>query len=95
MAAGLAATVNTVPAPDAGATDVLLRNAGVAGEFLLTVGTLEPRKNVDRLVRAFAQVRDSLPAPWPLVIVGPAGWGPEPPVPRAADHVLSLFGKPL
>jgi len=77
-----------LPAPDADATDVLLRKAGVSGEFLLTVGTLEPRKNLDRLVLAFAQVRDSLPGPWPLVIVGPAGWGPEPPVPRAADHVV-------
>ena len=36
---------------------------GVPGEFLLTVGTLEPRKNVDRLVRAFGQVRGSLPGP--------------------------------
>ena len=52
-----------LPAPDADAADVLLRKVGVAGEFLLTVGTLEPRKNVDRLVRAFAQVRDSLPGP--------------------------------
>jgi glycosyltransferase involved in cell wall biosynthesis len=77
-----------LPAPDAVAADVLLRKVGVAGEFLLTVGTLEPRKNVDRLVRAFAQVRDSLPGPWRLVIVGPTGWGPEPPVPRAADHVV-------
>ena len=40
-----------LPAPDADATDVLLRKVGVSGEFLLTVGTLEPRKNVDRLVR--------------------------------------------
>ena len=77
-----------LPAPDADATDVLLRKVGVSGEFLLTVGTLEPRKNVDRLVRAFARVRASLPRPWPLVIVGPTGWGPEPPVPRAADHVV-------
>jgi glycosyltransferase involved in cell wall biosynthesis len=52
------------------------------------VSTLEPRKNVDRLVRAFAQVRGSLPGPWPLVIVGPAGWGPRPPEPRATDHVV-------
>ena len=64
--------------PDPAATDVLLRRAGVTGEFLLTVSTLEPRKNVDRLVRAFARVRPMLPEPWPLVIVGPAGWGPEP-----------------
>ena len=77
-----------LPAPDPAAADVLLRKLGVAGEFLLSVGTLEPRKNVERLVRGFAQVRDSLPGPWPLVIVGPAGWGPEPPVPRAADHVV-------
>ena len=28
---------------------------GVPGEFLLTVGTLEPRKNLERLVRAFAR----------------------------------------
>ena len=75
-------------APDADATDVLLRQLGVSGEFLLTVSTLEPRKNVDRLVQAFAPVRDSLPGPWPLVIVGPTGWGPEPPAPRAADHVV-------
>jgi alpha-1,3-rhamnosyl/mannosyltransferase len=64
--------------PDPAATDVLLRRAGVTGEFLLTVSTLEPRKNVGRLVRAYARVRPMLPEPWPLVIVGPAGWGPDP-----------------
>ncbi len=48
---------------------------GVTGEYLLTVGTLEPRKNLERLVQAFSQVRPSLPERWPLVIVGPTGWG--------------------
>jgi glycosyltransferase involved in cell wall biosynthesis len=76
-----------LPAPDAAATDVLLGRLGVRGEFLLSVGTLEPRKNVDRLVRAYGQVRPSLPTPWPLVIVGPTGWGPGPTEPPAADHV--------
>ena len=52
------------------------------------MSTLEPRKNVDRLVRAFGQVRASLPGPWPLVIVGPAGWGPEPARPPGADGVV-------
>ena len=61
--------------PDDDATASLLRRIGVEGEYLLTVGTLEPRKNLDRLVRAFRQVRPSLPERWPLVIVGPAGWG--------------------
>ena len=77
-----------LPAPDPVATDALLARVGVAGEFLLTVGTLEPRKNVDRLVRAFRQVRPSLPEPWRLVIVGPAGWGPEPSTLRATDGIV-------
>jgi glycosyltransferase involved in cell wall biosynthesis len=77
-----------LPAPDAGAAETLLRRAGVGEEFLLTVGTLEPRKNLDRLVRAFGRVRGSLPGPWSLVIVGPEGWGPEPAEPAAADHVV-------
>jgi glycosyltransferase involved in cell wall biosynthesis len=77
-----------LPAPDPAATDALLQRLGVSGPFLLTVSTLEPRKNVDRLVQAFGQVRSSLPGPWPLVVVGPAGWGPGPHEPRQADHVV-------
>ena len=63
--------------PDPAATAALLQRVGVSGDFLLTVGTLEPRKNLDRLVRAYTRLRPSLPAPWPLVIVGPTGWGHE------------------
>jgi glycosyltransferase involved in cell wall biosynthesis len=77
-----------LPAPDPGATDALLGRVGVSGAFLLTVSTLEPRKNVDRLVRAFGRVRSSLPGPWPLVIVGPTGWGPGPEKPPPADHIV-------
>ena len=80
-----AARINVVPGgadhlpePDPVATEALLAGLGVSGDFLLTVGTLEPRKNVDRLAEAFGRVRPSLPGPWRLVIVGPAGWGPEP-----------------
>ena len=69
MAAGVAEDRVTVvpsgadhlPAPDAAATDALLQKVGVSGPFLLTVSTLEPRKNVDRLVQAFGRVRGSLP----------------------------------
>jgi alpha-1,3-rhamnosyl/mannosyltransferase len=61
--------------PDPVATTDLLRHMGISGDFLLTVGTLEPRKNLDRLARAYARLRPSLPAPWPLLIVGPTGWG--------------------
>jgi alpha-1,3-rhamnosyl/mannosyltransferase len=61
-------------APDAGAAGALLAGLGVAGDFLLTVSTLEPRKNLPRLLAAYDSARDRLP---PLVVVGPAGWGPE------------------
>ena len=65
-----------LPAPDfVGAARRLERN-GVTGPFVLSVGTLEPRKNLDVLMEAYSKVRDSLPRPWPLVIVGPDGWGP-------------------
>ena len=77
-----------LPDPDPAATDALLRRVGVQGEFLLTVSTLEPRKNVDRLVRAFGRIRPSLPSPWPLVIVGPAGWGREPATEIHTDGVV-------
>ncbi|HEY3843503.1 MAG TPA: glycosyltransferase family 1 protein [Acidimicrobiales bacterium] len=60
---------------DRGATTALLDRLGVASHFLLTVSTLEPRKNVDRLLAAYQRVRPTLPEPWPLLIVGPTGWG--------------------
>ncbi len=63
------------PAPDRVAGAALLARAGVHGPFLLSVGTLEPRKNLKRLIEAYEMVRPSLPEPWPLLVVGPTGWG--------------------
>jgi glycosyltransferase involved in cell wall biosynthesis len=74
--------------PDPAAADAVLARSGVAGEFLLTVGTLEPRKNLDRLVRAYTLARLSLPRPWPLVVVGPAGWGSGPAGQRSPQGVV-------
>jgi glycosyltransferase involved in cell wall biosynthesis len=42
--------------------------------YILYVGTLEPRKNVDILIRAFAAVRRALDLPHLLVLVGAPGW---------------------
>jgi glycosyltransferase involved in cell wall biosynthesis len=42
--------------------------------FVLTVGTLEPRKNTDGLIRAFATARRAVGFPHHLVIVGDRGW---------------------
>jgi glycosyltransferase involved in cell wall biosynthesis len=75
----------------------LLERLGVRGPFLLAVGTLEPRKNLARLVAAFAEAGAELPSHH-LVVVGPAGWGdalggPTPPrvalAGRVSDEVLA------
>ena len=61
--------------PDHAGARRLLGELGVRGPFLLAVGTLEPRKNLPRLLAAFGEVTDELPDHW-LVVVGPVGWGP-------------------
>jgi glycosyltransferase involved in cell wall biosynthesis len=66
-----------LPPPDSAAAEALLAGIGVTGAFLLTVSTIEPRKNLARLVQAFRAARPLMPDPsWPLVVVGPTGWGP-------------------
>jgi glycosyltransferase involved in cell wall biosynthesis len=44
------------------------------GGYLLNVGTLEPRKNLERTVRAYAALPPNMRAEFPLVIVGASGW---------------------
>lgn len=78
-----------LPPPDIAGATARLEALGVRGPFLLSVGTLEPRKNLPRLIEAYESIRDELPAPWPLVMVGPSGWGeqatPGPGVVRAGS----------
>ena len=61
--------------PDLPAAKELLQGLGIKGPYLLTVSTLEPRKNLDRLVEAYSIARPRLPEAWPLLVVGPSGWG--------------------
>jgi glycosyltransferase involved in cell wall biosynthesis len=42
--------------------------------YILFVGTLEPRKNIDGLLRAYTMLRADLPDAPPLVIAGQRGW---------------------
>jgi len=64
--------------PDREGAAALLARLGVepGGGYLLTVSTLEPRKNLPLLLDAHALALARLPEPWPLVVVGPTGWGP-------------------
>ncbi len=64
-----------LPPADISGAAAHLASLGVDGPFLLCVGTVEPRKNLRRLVEAYESIRDELPERWPLVLVGPPGWG--------------------
>lgn len=86
-----------LPAPDPVGAGAVLAGLGVTGPFLLSVGTLEPRKNLSRLVAAYRVARPRLPEPWPLVVVGPQGWGSGPAPPdnddaTAGDEGVMLAG---
>jgi glycosyltransferase involved in cell wall biosynthesis len=49
---------------------------GLPSRFILYLGTLEPRKNVPQIVRAYAALRsDDLSRHYKLVIAGAKGWG--------------------
>ncbi|MCM3872766.1 MAG: glycosyltransferase family 4 protein [Pyrinomonadaceae bacterium] len=61
------------------ATETARRRLGVGADFLLTVGTIEPRKNLQTLVKAFEQVAGGQSTPTlQLVIAGNRGWLSEP-----------------
>jgi alpha-1,3-rhamnosyl/mannosyltransferase len=58
-----------------GEAEGVLRGLGIGGEFLLAVGTIEPRKNLSTLVRAFEEVSRERPASGlRLVVAGGRGW---------------------
>jgi len=46
----------------------------IPSEFILFVSTIEPRKNVDTLLDAYAALAPSLREEFDLVLAGPAGW---------------------
>lgn len=48
-----------------------------AGQYCLFVGTVEPRKNVERLVQAYGMLPEAMRREWPLVVAGSAGWRSE------------------
>ena len=55
--------------------DEIRQKFGIGGDFLLAVGSLQPRKNLIRLIRAYSQLREDNPDfKHQLVIVGRKLW---------------------
>jgi O-antigen biosynthesis alpha-1,3-rhamnosyltransferase len=59
--------------------------------YWLSVGTIEPRKNLETVLDAFAQLPLALRQRMPLVLVGPRGWGS--PALQARIDALSETGQ--
>ena len=70
-----------------------LRRYGIDRPYVLSAGTLEPRKNLPRLVEAFATLAPEVRDGFQLVLVGSRGWGMQPLdalLARHAGHVRAL-----
>lgn len=73
--------------------EMVLEKHQLSRPYILAVGTLEPRKNLPRLIEAFAQLPADLLATYELVLVGARGWGSEslsPALRRHSAHVRTL-----
>jgi glycosyltransferase involved in cell wall biosynthesis len=54
--------------------DAFRRSKALPERFILYLGTIEPRKNVSTLVRAYARLRSEWPSAPALVLAGGPGW---------------------
>jgi alpha-1,3-rhamnosyl/mannosyltransferase len=54
-----------------------LARLGLPHQYLLCLGTIEPRKNVLRLLQAYTSLPFSVRSDWPLVLAGGWGWNAE------------------
>lgn len=66
------ATSGNVQKVEGTSLDVFRMKWNIDRPYVLAVGTLEPRKNLPTLLRAFAKIKDDIDHQ--LVLVGPEGW---------------------
>ena len=62
------------PRDEEGCRDVLTARDLSYRSFILCVGTLEPRKNLEFIIRTYAQLPRPFREKHPLVLVGMRGW---------------------
>ena len=55
----------------------VIEKLGIPENFILVVGTLQPKKNIARIVDAYLGLPKDIQEQYPLVIVGKAGWNTE------------------
>jgi glycosyltransferase involved in cell wall biosynthesis len=60
--------------------------------FVLFIGTIEPRKNIDTLLDAYASLELALREEFELVVAGPAGWAPRETMARLTAKDVRYLG---
>lgn len=45
------------------------------GQYFLFIGTIEPRKNIEGILQAYAKIRNQIKSPFKVVIIGEKAWG--------------------
>ncbi len=68
---GVRPTLRPLPREEVAAT---LKRLGLPATYFLHVGTIEPRKNLQMLLKAFTSLPAEMRDRCPLVLVGPWGW---------------------
>ena len=68
--------------------DAAVAAVGIDAPYVLTVGTIEPRKDLPTIVDAIERLRTRHGSNVELVVVGPSGWGPVPDLDRPFVRVL-------
>ncbi|HWE61034.1 MAG TPA: glycosyltransferase family 1 protein [Chloroflexota bacterium] len=86
---GAGSRFQALAAPGDADDQVVRQRYGLPEHYILTVSTLEPRKNHARLIQAFTQLVQQEGLPHHLVVVGARGWKERALFETAARHNLS------
>jgi glycosyltransferase involved in cell wall biosynthesis len=73
---------------DVSEIDAAIAAVGIDSPYVLTVGTVEPRKDLPTIVDAIDRIRSRSRSDIQLVVVGPSGWGTVPGLDRPFVRVL-------
>jgi glycosyltransferase involved in cell wall biosynthesis len=63
------------PIEDRAKIEEIKMKYGVKGPYFLSVGNIEPKKNIETLIRACVKLRNETIYNYPLLVVGFKGWG--------------------
>jgi len=67
-------TANFYPITDNARIQIVKQSNKIYGDYFLYLGTLEPRKNIERLIEAYAVLKQDKPDAPALVLAGRKGW---------------------